>query len=112
MSEEANQPIPPATAGPEGQQGVGVLLDERELRSVYVNSYRIHAAQEEVVLDLIFSMPNPNPAAPGNAQMLWKVTDRAIMSYASAKRLAMSLAQLVKRYEQQFGEVPMQGPRR
>lgn len=112
MSEEANQPIPSTTGSSEGQ-GVGVMLDERDLRSIYVNSYRIHAAQEEVVLDLIFSMPNPNPAAAqGNAQMLWKVTDRAIMSYASAKRLAMSLGQLVKRYEQQFGEIPMGGPKR
>ena len=29
------------------------------------------------------------------------------MSYANAKRLAGSLVQLVKRYEQQFGEIKM-----
>ncbi len=39
--------------------------------------------------------------------MLFKVTDRVIMSYVNAKRLAMSLGQLVKRYEQQFGELPL-----
>ena len=45
--------------------------------------------------------------------MLFKVTDRVVMSYINAKRLAMSLGQLVKRYEQQFGELPMQpGQRR
>ena len=38
--------------------------------------------------------------------MLFKVTDRVVMSYANAKRLAMSLSQLIKRYEQQFGELP------
>jgi hypothetical protein len=93
------------------QQGVQVLLDERELRTLYSNAYRIHTAAEEVVLDLGFNMPNPNQQ-PGQAgqqqQLLFKVTDRVIMSYANAKRLAMSLGQLVKRYEQQFGEIPTQ----
>jgi hypothetical protein len=99
---------PPVTTTPEGQQpGVQVLLDERELRTVYTNAYRIHTATEEVVIDLGFNMPNPNQQG-GQAQLLFKVTDRVIMSYANAKRLAMSLSQLVKRYEQQFGEIPTQ----
>ena len=60
-----------------------------------------------------FNMPNPNPNAQGGASLLFKVTDRAILSYTNAKRLAMSLTQLIKRYEQQFGEIPVQGgPRR
>lgn len=91
----------------ENQQGVQVLLDERELRTLYTNAYRIHTSAEEVIIDLGFNMPNPNPQG-GQAQLLFKVTDRAIMSYTNAKRLAMSLSQLVKRYEQQFGEIPMQ----
>jgi hypothetical protein len=58
-------------------------------------------------------MPNPNPQNPGQQQLLFKVTDRVIISYTNAKRLAISLTQLVKRYEQQFGEIPLQpGQRR
>ena len=57
-------------------------------------------------------MPNPNPQG-GQQQLLFKVTDRVIMSYGNAKRLAMSLQQLIKRYEQQFGELPTTpGPRK
>lgn len=100
------------------QQQVQVLLDERDMKTVYSNAYRIHSAAEEVVVDLGFNMPNPN-LQPGQdpqhppQQLLFKINDRVIMSYANAKRLAMSLQQLVKRYEQQFGELPMQpGPRR
>ena len=94
------------------QQQVQVLLDERELRTVYTNAYRIHQAPEEVVIDLGFNMANPN-AQGGQASLLFKVTDRVVMSYVNAKRLAMSLGQLIKRYEQQFGELPMQpGQRR
>jgi len=97
----------------QGDQQVQVLLDERELRTVYSNAYRIHTAAEEVVVDLGFNMPNPNQQPGQNQQLLFKVTDRVVMSYANAKRLAASLQQLVKRYEQQFGELPAQpGQRR
>jgi hypothetical protein len=109
MSEEV--PQMPATGPAEGP-GVQVLLDERELRTFYANAYRIHTSAEEVIVDLGFNMPNPNPNAPGGASLLFKVTDRAILSYTNAKRLAMSLTQLIKRYEQQFGEIPMGGQRR
>ena len=89
-----------------GEQGqVQVLLDERDLKTMFSNAYRIHTTAEEVVIDLGFNMPNPNPQG-GQQQLLFKVTDRVVMSYANAKRLAMSLSQLIKRYEQQFGELP------
>jgi len=38
---------------------------------------------------------------------LLKVTDRVVISYVTAKRLQLSLQQLVKRFEQQFGEIPV-----
>ena len=102
-----------ATGGSGGeQQNVQVLLDERELKSVYANAYRIHTSSEEVIIDLGFNMPNPNQQQGGGAQLLFKVTDRVIMSYTNAKRLSASLVQLIKRYEQQFGEIPMQAGQR
>jgi hypothetical protein len=108
MSEET-----PTVQSPEGGQGqVQFLLDERELRSIYSNAYRIHTSAEEVVIDLGFNMPNPNPSQPGQAQLLFKVTDRVIMTYSNAKRLAGSLTQLIRRFEQQFGEIPTQPQRR
>src|SRR5947207_2046764 len=111
MSEDTNQP---AVAGDAAQQqGVQVLLDERELRTMYTNAYRIHTAAEEVVIDFGFNMPNPNSQPGGQAQLLFKVTDRVIMSYSAAKRLTMSMTQVIKRYEQQCGEIATQpGQRR
>jgi hypothetical protein len=91
-----------------GDQNVQVMLDEREMRTLFSNAYRIHTSAEEVILDLGFNMPNPNHQ-PGQPQaLLFKVMDRVIMSYSSAKRLTGSLQQLIKRYEQQFGEIPTQ----
>ena len=102
------------TGGQPGQQGVQLLLDERDMRTSFANAYRIHHTAEEVVLDFGFNMANPNPQGAGQQQLLFKVTERVIMSYPSVKRLTLSLQQLVRRYEQQFGEIPTQpggGPR-
>ena len=96
------------SGGTPDAQNIQVNLDERDLRTVFANAYRIHTTAEEVVLDLGFNMPNPNPAGGGAQSLLFKVNERVIMSYANTKRLAMSLGQLVKRYEQQFGELPTQ----
>jgi hypothetical protein len=101
------------TQGGTEQQNVQVVLDERDLKVIFSNAYRIHTTAEEVVIDLGFNMPDPNPQPGGAPRLLFKVTDRVVMSYASTKRLAMSLGQLIKRYEQQFGEIQIRpGPQR
>lgn len=86
------------------QQSVQLVVDEKDLKIIFANAYRIYTTAEEVVIDLGFNMPDPNPQG-GQARLLFKVTDRVVMSYASTKRLAGSLSQLVKRFEQQFGEI-------
>jgi hypothetical protein len=86
---------------------VQLMLDERDMKSMFANAYRIHTTAEEVVIDFGFNMLNPNPQT-GQQQMLFKVTDRMIMTYSTMKRLTGSLTQLIRRYEQQFGEIPMQ----
>ena len=103
---------PETNAGGDPNQQVQVLLDERDLKSMYANAYRIHTSAEEVIIDLGFNMPNPNPQGGQQQQLLFKVNERIIMSYPSVKRLTISLQQLVRRYEQQFGEIQTQpGPR-
>ena len=105
MSEESN----PTQAQPQQGKGPQVIIDERDLQLVYANAYRIHAA-DEVVIDLGYNMPNPNPTQQGVQQVLYKGTHRVIMSYANAKRVAGSLIQLIRRYEQQFGEIKLPQP--
>ena len=107
MAEDTTTTTTHQTGGDAGQN-IQVNLDEREMRTMFANAYRIHTTAEEVVLDLGFNMPDPNPRGGQGQHLLFKVTDRVIMSYANTKRLAMSLGQLVKRYEQQFGEIPVQ----
>jgi len=89
------------------QQSVQVVLDERDMKTNFANGYRIHTTSEEVIIDFGFNLLNPNPQG-GQSQMLFKVTDRIILSYPSVKRLSGSIRQLIQRYEQQFGEIPTQ----
>jgi hypothetical protein len=105
MSEEA-------TPQPNGDgQNVQLIVDDRDLRTTYTNGYFINQTAEEVVVDFGFNMPRP--AQNGQPQVMFKLTDRIVLSYPNAKRLAGSLLQLIKRYEQQFGEIPTQpGARR
>jgi hypothetical protein len=98
MAEELSQQ-------PSDQPGVQLVLDERDLRTTFSNAYRIHTTAEEVVLDFGFNMANPNPQS-GQQQLLFKVNERIIMSYPNLKRLAAQVVQIIKRYEQQFGEIP------
>ncbi|MGN6626666.1 MAG: DUF3467 domain-containing protein [Tepidisphaeraceae bacterium] len=99
------------TPAPQGEQNVQLVVDDRDLRTTYSNGYFINQTAEEVVVDFGFNMPRPNQG--GQPQVLFKLTDRIVLSYPNAKRLAGSLLQLIKRYEQQFGEIPTQpGARR
>jgi hypothetical protein len=83
-----------------------VMVDERDLKTHYSNAYRIHATNDEVVIDLGFNMPDPGTRPGAQPALLLKITDRVILNYVNTKRLALSLTQLIKRYEQQFGELP------
>jgi hypothetical protein len=100
------------------QQQLQIFVDERDLRTVFCNFYQVHTTLEEVIIDVGYNMPNPRPVPQQagqaqQAQALLKVHDRVVMSYPTVKRLAASLTQLVKRYEQQFGEISTQpGQRR
>ena len=91
----------PAITDPNNVQ---LVVDDRELRTTYTNGYFINQTAEEVVVDFGFNMPRANQG--GQPQVLFKLTDRIVLSYPNAKRLAGSLLQLIKRYEQQFGEIP------
>ena len=88
-----------------GTANVQLVVDERDLKSTFANGYRIYTTGEEVVIDFGFNMLNPNPGG-GQQQMLFKATERLIISYPTMKRLSLSLRQLVQQYEQRFGEIP------
>lgn len=98
-----------ADAAPVNVPGPQVLVDEKEMRTSYANAYRIHTAEQEAIIDFGLNMPNPNVKPGDPQQILLRINDRMVLSYVTAKRLSLSLAALVKRFEDKFGEIPTGG---
>ena len=92
-----------------GQQQVRLRVDEREMSSGYANAFRTNGTAEEVMLDFGVNLLNQATQQQQQSQpeIIFKVNDRVIMNYYSAKRLAITLSQLIRRHEEQFGELEL-----
>ena len=93
-----------------GQQQVRRRVDERNMATNYANAFRTNGTAEEVMLDFGLNVVGQGGAAEGDKptpEILFQVNQRVIMNYYSAKRLAITLSQLIRRHEDQFGELEM-----
>ncbi len=88
-----------------GQKQVRIRIDETGMRTDYANAFRSSETAEEVILD--FGMNSVRPAQQEQPEIVFKANERIIMNYYSAKRLTIALGQLIRRYEQQFGELQL-----
>ncbi len=89
-----------------GQQ-VRLRVDERDMRAAYANAFRTNGSAEEVVLDFGLNQVNVAADQQDQSEIVFRVTERIIMNYYSAKRLAITLSQLIRRHEEQFGELEL-----
>jgi hypothetical protein len=78
------------------QNQLNIELPEEIAEGVYSNLAIISHSQAEFVIDFIRMMPNVPKA---------KVKSRIIVTPQHAKRLLKALADNVKRYEAQFGQI-------
>lgn len=90
------------------QQQVQIRIDESKMQTHYANTMRTHSTADEVVLDFGLNMPQQNQE--GQTFLNFGVSARVVTPWAGAKRLAMSLNQLISQYEQRFGEIQLQRP--
>ena len=90
-----------------GQRQIRVRVDEQNMKTSYANAFRTNGTAEEVMLD--FGLNLVNPAAPQQdvQEITFRVSERVILNYYSAKRLAITLSQLIRRHEEQFGELEL-----
>jgi hypothetical protein len=95
-----------APVAPAGQEVV-LRLDERNLRSSYANAFRTNATAEEVMLDFGLNLLTPPPRQGGQPEIMFQIGERIIMNYFQAKRLALTLGQIIRRHEEQFGEIEL-----
>jgi hypothetical protein len=113
---EKNKPELAGEKSSEGQQAgqtqIRVRFDERNMKTSYANGFRTNSTPEEVIVDFGLNLMSPAPGQQNQPEMIFDVTERVIMNYPSAKRLAITLSQLIRRHEEQFGEVLLETPTR
>ena len=115
MVEEANTPSDePAAEEPAAaetkappQQQVRLRMDHREMSTSYANMVMTHSMPNEVLLDFGLNLMAPPTGEQQSPEMVFKVNDRIIMNYYSAKQLAITLSQVIRRHEEQFGELEL-----
>lgn len=90
------------------QQQIQLSIDESKMHSTYANTIRTSTTQDEVVLD--FGMNLPVPGQNNQPALLFTVGSRVVMNWAGAKRLAISLSQVIRQFEERNGEIQIQPP--
>ncbi|MDY6914026.1 MAG: DUF3467 domain-containing protein [Planctomycetota bacterium] len=90
-----------------GQQQVRLRIDERNMSSCYANAFRTNGTAEEVMLDFGVNLVNPASQQQDKPEIIFQVNQRVILNYYSAKRMAITLSQLIRRHEEAFGELEM-----
>lgn len=90
------------------QRQVQLQIDESKMHSTYANTIRTSTTPDEVVLD--FGMNLPMPSQTNTPTILFSVGGRVVLNWRGAKRLAISLGQIIRQYEQQNGEIPLGPP--
>ena len=90
-----------------GQQQIRLRIDEKNLRCSYANAFRTNGTAEEVILDFGLNLAVPSQEQGGQPEILFQVEERIVLNYFSAKRLALTLGQIIRRHEDQFGELQL-----
>jgi hypothetical protein len=83
------------------------VLNDQGAHAAYANLARVTATAEEVIIDFAL---NPNPLSQGRQEVA--VTQRLIMNFYTAKRLAGALVMTLQRHEATFGPVELDVRRR
>ncbi|MCH7960903.1 MAG: DUF3467 domain-containing protein [Planctomycetes bacterium] len=89
-------------------QQIQLRIDESKMVSTYANTIRTSTTTDEVVMDFGMNLPVQGP--DNQAALMFNVGSRIIMNWGGAKRLAITLGQVVRQYEERNGEIRLPGP--
>jgi hypothetical protein len=90
---------------PQPQENRGTLrLRQENAKTSYANMTLVTTTPEEVILNFGINTMPPNEQREINVE----ISDRIILNYPSAKRLAIALGNLIQRYEAARGVINLQ----
>jgi hypothetical protein len=91
---------------PEAQQRGSIRLNYANAPLHYANLALVTTTPEEVILNFGVNAVPPTP----EREMNLEISDRIILSFPSAKRLALTLGNIISRYEEAHGVIQMPRP--
>jgi len=100
-----------------GQQQVRLRINDAEVTTSYANAFRTNTTAEEVAIDFGLNLVMPTAQSAQQAdgprnEIQFNIDRRVVMNYYTAKRLALMLGQVVRRHEEQFGELKLNAAER
>jgi hypothetical protein len=98
-----------SNTGDQPKQSMQLRIDTSNSVTQYTNIFRFSRMPEEVLLDVGMTGVDIGASSEGKAvpQMVMRYPTRLVMTYSTAKRMAISFAQVVKEYEDKFGPIPV-----
>ncbi|MFW5652431.1 MAG: DUF3467 domain-containing protein [Planctomycetota bacterium] len=101
---ETTPPNQPAGNESDQKREVTLRFDESDMKTSYANTIRSSSTLDEVILDFGMNMPTPGR----QNEVVFKVRSQVILNWRGAKRLALTLSNLVRQHEESFGEIELQ----
>lgn len=95
-----------------GQKRIRVRIDESNVKTNYASVFRPMATPEEVIIDFGLNTTRITGKKDVPYEVIFQANNRIIMNYYATKRLAIALGQLVRRYEERFGELELNAAKR
>ena len=92
------------------QRQVQLRIDESKMETTYSNTIRTSTTPDEVVLDFGMNLPMMSGQQEQSPVILFQVGSRIVMNWRGAKRLAISLGQVIRQFEERNGEIPLGNP--
>ncbi|HNB59984.1 MAG TPA: DUF3467 domain-containing protein [Phycisphaerales bacterium] len=92
-------------ADQQDQRQVQLRIDESKMNTTYANTIRTSTTGDEVVLD--FGVNLPVPTQDNQPALQFSVTSRVVLNWRGAKRLAISLGQVIRQFEERNGEIQL-----
>jgi len=95
-----------------GQKRVRVRIDESNVKTSYASGFRPVVTAEEVMLDFGLNLARLTGDKESPYEVVFQANNRVIMSYYCTKRLTIALSQLIRRFEEKFGELELNAAKR
>ena len=102
----ATPPLEQQAQDQSGQRQVRIRLDRREMKTNYANAVYAEATPDEMMLYFALNVINAG-AQEEQPEILSQINERLILNYFTAKHLALTLGNLIRRHEEQFGEIEL-----